>query len=239
MLSIRKHTSSLIIPQPEHDLAEQASSSAVSLSNLTLDSDGDDESNVKKRIYRRSSEPPDLVNESAQLTVTPTWDCDFSDDLPPILLSKDIPHLIQDRINQMDPVYRQSDMARVVLESLIVKNTAKDEPSAPRIQVINNIDEEAAPPWEFNYSNSIYFGEGVSLPDYSKLQGCGCRGRCDPRSTTCLCVQRQKKQHPAEVGGFLYDKDGRLVDMAEGYPIFECNALCGCTDDCTNKVSYI
>lgn len=159
------------------------------------------------------------------------------DDLPPIRLTKDIPHLIQDRINQMEAIYRNSDMARVVLEASIVKNTAKDEPNAPRIQVINNIDDEAAPPWEFHYSNGIFLGEGVPLPDYSKLRGCGCRGRCDPKSKTCLCVQRQKKHYPTPEGGFFYDKSGRLKDCAEGYPIFECNALCECTDECTNKVS--
>jgi len=39
----------------------------------------------------------------------------------PVHFTKDIPHLIQDRLNQMDAFYRTSDMARVVFEAAIVE----------------------------------------------------------------------------------------------------------------------
>ena len=40
---------------------------------------------------------------------------------------------------------------------------------------------------------------------------------------------------------FRYGGDGRLKDIESGlqYPIFECNALCRCDDDCTNRVSHL
>jgi [histone H3]-lysine9 N-trimethyltransferase SUV39H len=153
---------------------------------------------------------------------------------PTIRYTKNIPHLLHDRLNQMDEFYRKSGMARAVLEATIVENTAEDEPKAPRIQVINDVDEESTPPWEFYYSNQVWLGEGISPPDYEGLRGCGCRGRCDPRSQTCLCVQRQHEFYEG-TEGFIYDDKGRLRDHY--YPIFECNDACDCTEDCPNRVS--
>lgn len=164
--------------------------------------------------------------------------CDWWIQRPQIHFSRDVPHQIQDRFNHMDEFYRKSDTARKIFEAEIVKNTQDEEPEAPLIQVFNEFDDETTPPWEFHYSNKIFLGEGVPPPDYSKLKGCGCRGRCDPNNKGCLCVQRHQKyfeRGDIAEGGFVYDNEGRLKH--QGYPAFECNILCACNDSCPNRVS--
>ncbi|KAI0048299.1 SET domain-containing protein [Auriscalpium vulgare] len=155
-------------------------------------------------------------------------------ELPPkVYYAKDLPHALQDSMNRLDRDHRNSEMARSVFEAFIFENTCEDEPEAPRIHIINDIDDEATPAWEFHYSNQLWHGENVPPPDLTNLLGCGCRGHCDPRSKTCLCLKRQQ-EYSGEVSGFIYDDRGRLKE--EGYPIFECNDLCGCLEDCRNRV---
>ena len=151
-------------------------------------------------------------------------------------LAKDIPHQIEDEINSLPLYVRQADnMQREMFEAMMVTNTADDEPDAPLIRIINTIDDEVSPPIEFHYSNHMWHGEGVPLPDFSKLPHCDCfGGKCDPNSTTCTCVQRQRKYLDEGMTGFIYDESGRL--RVHDYPIFECNALCGCMEDCSNRV---
>ncbi|KAH9935451.1 uncharacterized protein B0H18DRAFT_412930 [Fomitopsis serialis] len=152
------------------------------------------------------------------------------------VLAKDLPHELQDRINALGPrARREGDMQIKILEQAIIENTFEDEPHAPPIRIINQIDdEELTPPFEFHYSNLMWHGEGVPKPDAAKLQGCGCLGPCDPNSKTCECLARQKAYHEA---GFLYHggrNKGQLIQ--HNYPIFECNDFCGCSDDCVNRV---
>lgn len=125
-----------------------------------------------------------------------------------------------------------------MFEAVIAENTAQDEPDAPPIAVINEIDDEPTPPWEFYYSNRLWYHEDVPPPDYNKLVGCDCVGECDPTSTTCVCLRRQKNLWPdgAESGfGFSYDENGSLKNWDE--TIVECNDLCQCTTKCRNRVS--
>lgn len=37
--------------------------------------------------------------------------------------------------------------------------------------------------------------------------------------------------------GWAYDGDGRLLDIT--LPAFECNAFCGCGDECSNRVGFL
>lgn len=73
-------------------------------------------------------------------------------------------------------------------------------------------------------------GPGCDLdPSAVTLPGCSCRARsCLPDSCPCLRF------------GQTYDSEGRLNQQQEdgGYsrPVFECNALCACSDSCQNRV---
>ncbi|KAG6879293.1 hypothetical protein C0992_003778 [Termitomyces sp. T32_za158] len=149
---------------------------------------------------------------------------------------KDLPHTLQDTINSFSEAGRRHRSLRAVLEAAIRENTADDEPDAPLIEIINEVDDDPTPPWEFHYSNKMWYGEDVPLPDLTKLVHCNCVGRCDPKIKPCACAARQRDwvdgmfQSP----DFLYDNKGHV--KATDYPVFECNDLCGCSDECRNRV---
>ncbi|KAF9462519.1 hypothetical protein BDZ94DRAFT_1165708 [Collybia nuda] len=147
-------------------------------------------------------------------------------------LAKNLPHSLQDHINCWSPIAQRFPGLRTVLECYIQENTADDEPDAPLIEIINDVDDDPTPPWEFHYSNKMWHGEGVPPPDVSRLTSCGCTGKCDPKSKTCACLKRQ--QHYTGEADFAYDAKGRLKLI--DYPIFECNDLCGCDEECRNRV---
>ncbi|KZT28936.1 SET domain-containing protein [Neolentinus lepideus HHB14362 ss-1] len=153
--------------------------------------------------------------------------------------AKDMPHLLQDHINSLPPSYLKSDFVREIFEAHISESTAEDEPDAPQIRIYNPIegDDETSPPWEFHYSNHMWHGEGVPAPEYSKVR-CSCKGPCDPKSKTCACLRRQEGYTRDAEGakGFMYDNKGRLNMKLMQYPIFECNDLCSCSDECRNRV---
>lgn len=148
--------------------------------------------------------------------------------------AKDLPHSLQDHINQWEESLRLQPELAVVFQSAIQENTADDEPDAPMIEIINDVDNEPTPPWEFYYTNKMWHGEGVPPPDINSLKACNCTGKCDPKSKTCLCVQRQQQYTGDVTPDFVYDTRGRLKTL--DYPIFECNDLCGCDEDCRNRV---
>ncbi|GLB41169.1 putative to Structure Of The Set Domain Histone Lysine Methyltransferase Clr4 [Lyophyllum shimeji] len=151
---------------------------------------------------------------------------------PTCYFAKDLPHGLQDTINRW-PEHAKRHRALVqVLQSAIQENTADDEPDAPPIEIINEVDDEPTPPWEFHYTNKIWLGEGMSPSDMTKLVSCNCMGRCDPKSKTCACVERQERI--THIPEFAYDSRGRVKEP--DWPIFECNDLCGCGDDCRNRV---
>lgn len=152
---------------------------------------------------------------------------------PVTQLAENIPHDLHDRLNSLPPSARRAgNMQVLIFEAEIRANTAEDEPNAPPIRIVNNVDDEPTPPLEFYYSNLMWHGKGVPKPDYSALQGCGCIGQCEPSSKTCACVKKHKSYW--EGSGFMYDKKGRVKDHE--HPIFECNMNCGCSDDCPNRV---
>lgn len=165
--------------------------------------------------------------------------------LPPkYRLAKDLPHELQDRVNALPQSYRDSPQATVLFEAMI-DEAMDDEPGAPPISIINEVNEEGAPPWEFVYTNQMWYGEDVPPPDIKNLKSCDCVGRCDPKSKKCGCAKRQhhhlkryiaNKTIPADWHGvpFMYDSKGTLQFF--GMPIFECNDFCGCDEDCPNRV---
>ncbi|KAJ7083652.1 hypothetical protein B0H15DRAFT_784784 [Mycena belliarum] len=177
------------------------------------------------------------MNES--LYPVMTWDSyrrDLRNFQFPVYYAKDLASSLHDYINASDEYFRGSLHMRQVFESTILENTAEDEPDAPPIEVVNDVDAEPSPPWEFYYTNKIWLGEGIDPPDVTQLVGCDCKGKCDPKSTTCACLLRQKPfVETVWAPGFAYDHKGRL--RTPGAPIFECNAMCACDDDeCKNRV---
>ncbi len=152
----------------------------------------------------------------------------------PITQSADnIPHDLHDRLNALPPSARHASNLQAIFEAEIAANTAEDEPNAPPIRVINDVDDEPTPPMEFYYSNLMWHSTDVPRPDFDALKGCGCIGACNPLSKTCACVRRQR-EHCDGMHAFLYDHKGKL--KTHEYPIFECNINCGCSDDCPNRV---
>jgi histone-lysine N-methyltransferase SUV39H len=149
---------------------------------------------------------------------------------------QDIPRFTQKLLNLSSHRARKSSTAKDIFEAKIRQNTARDEGRAPKIHVVNNVDNaDATPPFEFHYSNEYWFDTDVPPPDYDKVQGCGCIGPCDPRSETCSCVRLQESWNDDEMKGFIYDEKGCLKQPT--IPAFECNWKCGCDDDCPNRVS--
>lgn len=58
--------------------------------------------------------------------------------------SANIPHLFQDHINSLPQSFRDRPEIRAVFEAMMIENTWRDEPGAPRIKIINNIDSETS-----------------------------------------------------------------------------------------------
>jgi len=148
--------------------------------------------------------------------------------------AKDLPHALQDHVNDMSPYTQMMGGMRDLFEAMVMENTVDDEPDAPPIELQNGVDEEPTPPWEFYYTNKMWHGEGVPPPDVKNLISCSCKGVCDPRSKTCACLMNQRNVAADPYLEFAYDKAGRL--KIPGYPVFECNDLCGCGDECRNRV---
>ena len=148
--------------------------------------------------------------------------------------AKDLPHALQDHINDMSPYTQMMGGMRDLFQAMMLENTVEDEPDAPPIEIQNGVDEEPTPPWEFYYTNKMWHGEGVPPPDVNSLISCSCKGVCDPRSKTCACLANQRKVASDPYLEFAYDKAGKL--KIPGYPVFECNDLCGCGDECRNRV---
>lgn len=156
--------------------------------------------------------------------------------MPVVRYTEDLPSELHNQINSYSEHFRGSRTLPSVLQASITFNTMEDEPHAPPIEILNKVDSEPTPPWEFYYTNHIYHAPGVPLPDVVNLRGCDCVGKCDPNSKTCACVKKQKAYFHPNDNGFVYDKTGKLKRGFPGYPIVECNDLCGCDEECMNRV---
>lgn len=164
---------------------------------------------------------------------------------PDYKLAKDLPHSLQDWMNTLPAEFRNSDVGRKIFEAQI-QEAMINEPDSPAIEIFDNdIGNEVTPRWEFHYTNELWYAEGVPPPDVKHLESCGCVGRCDPKSKTCACAQRQLRWVRPYIEGeiiprtwpgspFVYDHKGQLQRLE--CPIFECNRFCNCDEDCPNRV---
>ncbi|KAJ8361133.1 hypothetical protein SKAU_G00176580 [Synaphobranchus kaupii] len=84
----------------------------------------------------------------------------------------------------------------------------------------------------FQYSPENVPGPGCEIdPTEVTLPGCDCSSRSCQRGS-CFCLQTHSQ---------AYDSQGRLTYHGEeeaeySVPVFECNALCGCSEACSNRV---
>ena len=226
-------------------LSSQSFSRSSSADPLGIVPYDDDEFNTPGESLPPSHSPtPDHISGPAAVRMYggypslnwQTFRQDIRNFTPKCHWAKDLPHTLQDNINLWPESARLHPQMRHVLQSAILENTADDEPDAPYIEIVNNVDHEPTPPWEFHYSNKMWHTDGVPPPDVTSLTSCGCMGKCDPKSKTCACIKRQQQYTSDVYPDFAYDKNGRL--RLFGYPIFECNDLCGCDDECRNRVCY-
>ena len=132
-------------------------------------------------------------------------------------------------------------MWKTAFEDMIALASDFEDPFAPQIKVINRIDPavEPHPKFEFLWTNGIVLGQDVPKSARENLKGCGCIGKCDPKSKTCFCLKRQVKNCPELKSnpGFAYNPNGTLKWL--DYPVvFECNDECDCDLDCPNRVSF-
>jgi len=99
----------------------------------------------------------------------------------------------------------------------------------PVIAVENFVDNEG-PPKDFTYiRTSLTSSQAEKLINFdpSFLVPCNCsRGLCTKRSCECPINSN---------GTFAYDKLKRIL-LEPGSPVYECNKLCKCGDECTNRV---
>ncbi|KIY69411.1 SET domain-containing protein [Cylindrobasidium torrendii FP15055 ss-10] len=122
----------------------------------------------------------------------------------------------------------------------------------------NNVDAESAPPVEFYYTNELVpSGADVPSPSLSDVNCCDCLIPCK-ENPHCACKSHQKQKfeddraiqllidkdegaqaqwkntkYPTNTG-FLYKENGTLIELL---PVYECNALCRCNEDCVNRRS--
>lgn len=79
----------------------------------------------------------------------------------------------------------------------------------------------------FQYSPDNVPGPGCTAdPSEVTLPGCSCLSHsCCTETCSCLRTHSQ-----------AYDGSGKLLESAHSFPVFECNALCSCSDSCSNRV---
>lgn len=122
----------------------------------------------------------------------------------------------------------------------MIQMATPEESKAPDILIENKVNPEVqpCPPFEFLWTNSLILGKGVPVSP-EQTEGCECEGPCNPLSTTCWCIKRQRKYLNGDLprGGFLYEKNGTLKEHE--FPIFECNENCDCSAKCSNRVSSL
>ncbi|KDQ16222.1 hypothetical protein BOTBODRAFT_107329 [Botryobasidium botryosum FD-172 SS1] len=147
-----------------------------------------------------------------------------------------LPSSLQDIINSLPKVEQRNPKFRAIFEAFISQNTVDEDAYAPPILIVNQIDDEPCPPWEFHWTNKLIYGWGIPAANHNALEGCDCDGPCDPESTTCSCVIRNQTfpGTDPENKGFGYNRDGTV--KYHGAPIWECNAACGCSRSCMNRV---
>lgn len=93
-----------------------------------------------------------------------------------------------------------------------------------KIKVENNIDLEG-PPDLFVYARDYIPRNNIVIPNNPPI-GCNCKKDCQNSHDCCN-----------EISGYsaVYDGSKNII-VPPGYPIYECNKKCKCTEQCSNRV---
>lgn len=213
----------------------------ANLAKLGLDSPREAQS-PRFEAYKPSVRVDNTMTHTSEVELTDnddgmSWEvhgkaamCEFVDTR---LRAKGLPHRIYDFMNTSTPLMKQNpEYHRCIFKAMMQSSTAETEPHAPQIDIVNEVDEEPCPPPEFVYSNHIWYSDNVLPRDAPRLEGCGCYPVCMSGSS-CSCLKKQQEVYDEGMSGFNYSGNRILHDE---YPVFECNAMCGCDDDCGNRV---
>lgn len=125
---------------------------------------------------------------------------------------------------------------RQTYEDMVDERTRGDEPNAPRITIVNDVDGDAIPYPEFSYSNRLW---GRAEGD-GQVSGCKCQGNCQQLKCPCAVIQAERtaKLRGMHSGGkreFAYTDLGKVKENRN--TIIECGSGCACTKWCPNRVS--
>ncbi|KAG8956369.1 hypothetical protein FRC04_004450 [Tulasnella sp. 424] len=192
--------------------------------------DEESKTSVQRRANpRRKARPKAVITSLKQQTVDSgrRWRNPFYDEPRKAM---PLNSSLADSMNQTIPGFAEDPARRAIFEEMI---RTRDR-GAPPITIVNDVDNEPCPPFEFDWTNEMLFGENVPRKD-KDLKGCDCLGPCDPYSKTCACIVRQNHWlGDIGEGGFAYGPDGQIMFCHAA--VFECNEACGCSEDCQNRV---
>ncbi|KAL1741609.1 hypothetical protein HDZ31DRAFT_45069, partial [Schizophyllum fasciatum] len=153
---------------------------------------------------------------------------------PPYFRAKDIPHRLEDTVNYMSIRSRNQVRTLFLASSASTKNPSLHSFTPPPIRIVNDVDGDVTPPWEFHYSNVMWHHKHVPKPNRKDRVACNCIGECGTDGS-CACLQLQRKWTKTwGIEDFAYTPNKRLINFMQ--PVFECNELCGCDETCRNRV---
>ncbi|CAH2061333.1 unnamed protein product [Thlaspi arvense] len=103
--------------------------------------------------------------------------------------------------------------------------------------------DSAERPWEgFTYVTKSIHNPSMDLAKENLQLRCGCRGSvCSPVTCDHVYLFMNDFEEARDIYGksmrcrFPYDDKERII-LEEGYPVYECNGLCGCSRTCQNRV---
>lgn len=104
------------------------------------------------------------------------------------------------------------------------QNDINKSDKSSQITVENLVDFEQSPS-TFEYINDCIAGNGVTIPD-DPLIGCDCKNGCSLKSNCC----------GKQLGSEYAYTSVRAIRLPQGNAVFECNKLCKCGPECTNRV---
>ncbi|CAH8367980.1 unnamed protein product [Eruca vesicaria subsp. sativa] len=106
-----------------------------------------------------------------------------------------------------------------------------------------NSQKQCERPWEcFTYVTKSMLYPTVDFAKEKLQHRCGCRGSvCSPVTCDHVYLFGNDFEEARDIYGksmrcrFPYDDKERII-LEEGYPVYECNELCGCSRACHNRV---
>ncbi|KAL0885871.1 hypothetical protein Bca101_009854 [Brassica carinata] len=106
-----------------------------------------------------------------------------------------------------------------------------------------NPEKQCERPWEsFTYVTKPMLNPSLDLAKEKLQHRCGCPGSvCSPVTCDHVYLFSDDFEEARDIYGksmrcrFPYDDKDRII-LEEGYPVYECNELCGCSRTCHNRV---